>query len=778
MLMSIDNIEEEKELLEIENKRLLSQLQSSDKPKVFYADDRISNLAEQVSTMLSHEDVEKNQDFKDYLVNLDRDLASLTVKIKYIEEGLYEKFEKHEEYINNLNAINEARKEIKESDVIQTSENNIDILKENNDIAPKIEKVETKKNENKEVESSSIDNKLEFKIGSNLLNALGVIMILIAFITFGKYIYSHYMSDVMKGFFLFLISSTVLYLGENVFQNKNPKFAIGISALGIGGLYASLVINYLVLNTINATGAIPTALVITGLSLLISYKHNSNTIRIIGLIGGYGCLVPINPLSIVESYVTIIILLIISISNAYVSINNKHFVTYSSILNSIICLLIASLEFLNINAAMIYTLSMLILNNYVYIKTTKESYESKDGVLISITNFILLMSSMTVLDYVWTSIKNSFDMIQLLSITSFNEVQLLSIILVVYVISYIFAHEKLKAVLYSHMSLIYLQLISMQNEQLGIVYDILLNLLVIETICLAIKYKSQLLYTLSTIVAMFTALNFMDADNILICITYIITFEFLMWYLSEEYKDSYLINVFRWTYLTSLILGVSFSLYLNAAISFCIIGAICVLQVMKNTNIERYRYNGYKSDNKFILISTFILINLFSPWYTIESVIMLYLGCVILMMLANSKYTECDFMKKNGLLMLSLYITYGIVLLSLHNSSSYMNDFILSIGLITFASINIVCGFKFDKPEIRKYGLILSLLVCAKLLIVDFYNYEFIIRAIVFFVVGVAILAISYIYSKLEQDLKNRLNDSENNSNTSGESTDNESVSE
>ena len=73
-----------------------------------------------------------------------------------------------------------------------------------------------------------------------------------------------------------------------------------------------------------------------------------------------------------------------------------------------------------------------------------------------------------------------------------------------------------------------------------------------------------------------------------------------------------------------------------------------------------------------------------------------------------------------------------------------------------FAFINVWIGFKLDKVEIRKYGLMLSLLVCAKLILIDFYSYEFIIKTALFLFVGILSLIISYIYSKLEQELKNK----------------------
>ena len=75
------------------------------------------------------------------------------------------------------------------------------------------------------------------------------------------------------------------------------------------------------------------------------------------------------------------------------------------------------------------------------------------------------------------------------------------------------------------------------------------------------------------------------------------------------------------------------------------------------------------------------------------------------------------------------------------------------VVLMTIAFANVWTGFKINILEVRKYGLILSLIVCSKLILVDFYLYNFVIKTGLF-LIGIVALAISYVYSKLEQELK------------------------
>ena len=81
---------------------------------------------------------------------------------------------------------------------------------------------------------------------------------------------------------------------------------------------------------------------------------------------------------------------------------------------------------------------------------------------------------------------------------------------------------------------------------------------------------------------------------------------------------------------------------------------------------------------------------------------------------------------------------------------------LLSTSLMLVALGSVFLGFKINNSKLRKYGLILSLITCAKLMLVDFYSFNFIIKTLVFMIVGVIALIISYTFSKLEKEYKNK----------------------
>lgn len=721
ILISLDTIEnKEKELLYQENEKLLTELNSVNNKNVSATNDRIAILRERVNTLLSKDDINKDPRFKNYLVNLNSELISLSIKVNGLNEKLSEMSEKHDKYMKQLDNKTSLNKEVLNKETLNKPN------------------IQNKKVSNNKI-SNNTDDKFEFKIGSNILNILGVILILVALITFGKYVYTYYMTDTLKGIFLFMVSSLILILGEKIFAKKIPKFAIGISALGVGGLYASLIVNYLVLETINSITAIILTLIITGVSLLISSKNNSNIIRIIALIGGYGCLMPMNYLDGIQSYITIMILLIISISNTYVPIKHENFSAYSSILNVIFCAIISSSGFLEEPAMILYLIITILFNNLIYIKACKEDDTDTKHLLSFITTLYLMVSSIG-------SIEHVILIVGLIYIA-------------ISIISYCLTSSRLKNIFYCHGVLTSLALLSNYSYELKFVYTILLAILIGLTVYLTASSKDKYLKILSILLVVLGLADFIDTNSIIEGLIYIVLFSSIIWLLSDKYKNDNLLitlkNCFFLSIIWLTIIHEPFGLYYEMNTFLVVI--ISIIYVLKITHIERLRHNNFKYNNKIILIISLIVTNFAGLDNLLYTIVSIALSGVILILLTNSKYIESKFIKSHSSLIYSIYTTYGICLLSSNSYIDYnIKNLLLSICLMIFAFINVWAGFKLNISEVRKYGLILSLLICAKLIIIDFYSYDFIVKTGLFLITGIVALVISYVYSKLEQELKNK----------------------
>ena len=77
-----------------------------------------------------------------------------------------------------------------------------------------------------------------------------------------------------------------------------------------------------------------------------------------------------------------------------------------------------------------------------------------------------------------------------------------------------------------------------------------------------------------------------------------------------------------------------------------------------------------------------------------------------------------------------------------------------SILLMLNALICVGMGFYIRDKALRIYGLVLSLLVCGKLVLYDFAGSNALQRMIVFFIVGLIALAIASIYMILEKNMQ------------------------
>ncbi len=129
---------------------------------------------------------------------------------------------------------------------------------------------------------------VEFTIGAGVLGILGVLFLLIAFVIMGI----TYMSGLVKGISLYVIAIAVLLFSELMLNRKMPKFAVAVTALGIGGLYLSTMLNYLYLQNFNGYVTMGATVLISLLAVFISRKRDSLTLKIISFTGCYIGLFP------------------------------------------------------------------------------------------------------------------------------------------------------------------------------------------------------------------------------------------------------------------------------------------------------------------------------------------------------------------------------------------------------------------------------------------------------------------------------------------------------
>ena len=110
---------------------------------------------------------------------------------------------------------------------------------------------------------------------------------------------------------------------------------------------------------------------------------------------------------------------------------------------------------------------------------------------------------------------------------------------------------------------------------------------------------------------------------------------------------------------------------------------------------------------------------------------------------------SCIFVKKFKTYHIYTSLTFGWLFLLTEG----FRPFLCSILICVLAAITIGVGFYIKDKGIRIYGLVLMIFVALKLVIYDFNESQAGIRILVFFVVGLLILGISFLYICLEKKL-------------------------
>ena len=114
---------------------------------------------------------------------------------------------------------------------------------------------------------------------------------------------------------------------------------------------------------------------------------------------------------------------------------------------------------------------------------------------------------------------------------------------------------------------------------------------------------------------------------------------------------------------------------------------------------------------------------------------------------------SCCFMKKFRKYHIFTSLTFGWLFLLTEDCEAFLG----SILICTLAAIAIGAGFYMKDKSVRIYGLVLTIFVALKLVIFDFHGASAQIRILVFLIVGLLILGISFGYIYLEK----RLNEEE-----------------
>lgn len=153
-------------------------------------------------------------------------------------------------------------------------------------VKAKYEALKSEQITDEQVKAVSKKNNIEAFIGQNLINKIGIFLIIIGVIAASQYTYVR-LTDMLKGICMFALGSIMLVAGEILNRKKPNVFSLGITSGGVAVLYVAMSVSYFRLGILSMYPAITICVLVTAVSLILSLRYNSQTIASFALIGGY-----------------------------------------------------------------------------------------------------------------------------------------------------------------------------------------------------------------------------------------------------------------------------------------------------------------------------------------------------------------------------------------------------------------------------------------------------------------------------------------------------------
>ena len=613
---------------------------------------------------------------------------------------------------------------------------------------------------------------VEFAVGAGVLSVVGVLFVLVAFVLLSI----NYMNGMLKGMCLYGISVAILLFSELYLQKKLPKFAIGITGLGICCLYLSTMINYLYFANFNVWIAAGISVLISLMAVLLSRKRDSGILKIISFIGCYVCIFPIcrvlsgeqgKTQAIHFGFITVMILFInlmtvfLPVKKNRVMANISHLIANTVFTIGFVNLMCGYLE--NPSYVLFFLLSILLVQGFVFYQLEKpyfdvESHKGKAGNVTAYT-----VTTGLILVY--------FVVVSLLAVRDgfFVSFHLASglFLVVCGILFFLFKKSSLKWIQYwlfcPTVLLMYTIRLdgaavslhiasgSLQWWKMGVTLAVFASAKILS--------RKKILRVSELLITIFTALQ-----AVMVFIVYDIQLHVSLLYPEREadltaglictlcFLGAFLLSLaalYHWKSIYEEIVICVFGLFILILFRNELTPAalMCVLftGVILFNSIEFFRGKYIKIFNYINL--AFIVCLYMAAAFAKNHVsygIMLVLG-ISFMVLAFRERFGMNFKIKE--IIFALFLCYMVLIWDIPI------PILKSIVLMLIAIGAVAAGFAIRQKRLRITGLALTLVVCAKVVFYDFAGAQTAEKIILFLMVGLIALAISGIYLALEKKI-------------------------
>ena len=572
---------------------------------------------------------------------------------------------------------------------------------------------------------------VEFKIGIHVFSLIGALFILAAFVTFGFY----FLKGAFQGICIYVAAFALVLFSELFLRRKMQKFAGVITGIGIGCLYAANIVNYLVLHFVNGIIAVLLTLLIAAATIWLSRKRDSVVIRLIGLIGCYVCLYPIHGFETELSFfVLTIILFIVNVAGVLFPNRSRAaaILAVHAALNVIFTgalLIIAGLD--HVQATY---LAALLLSSFIFMEIMAfvNRKREKDNEIFTITcigsGFLLFMmflletvtgeqlvglimaavtAAVSMLFFLlwekederkWAQVYFAAGLFLLIGAFSDHPIEQTITVGVIFLIARIGNRQKQLTALEA------IAAVAVGLTGIGLSSSVYAYIL--AALLVLLSFRINKLHVFHEIVTTASVL--------------------MIWFLKCEWHRLYNWGMDgKWFYpVAVLLLMLLFLLFHH-------------LPGLRDKKQEVYNIVS------LCFIGIFCLLPLFEGHLWIRIAIMAA-GTLAAFLLLRKRYGL--YWKGNTLLWAGFFSLYSI-------TGNFGSPVVSSILIMAAAFFLVGIGFRHKEKMERITGLVLAALVCLKLVLYDFREVELLYRMIVFLIVGVMALGISFLYMFLEKKM-------------------------
>ena len=597
--------------------------------------------------------------------------------------------------------------------------------------------------------------KAEYAVGAIVMSVLGSVFLLTGLVYFAI----NFLDTFAQGMLMYVVCALVLAFSEFVIRRIVAKLSAVFTAIGISGVFLTTVVNYRSLGNIS----LPVAAVILGVCAVLvcffGYIRKSQLYSVIGFLAAFVSSVAIgNNVSATEFMVITLGTLIISTLWLFFPVAKRYDILTPLMILAELGYFLASLSFkivpsggsLEVIARIVFSAaSWFVVCLVYYFSDIWVKRNSTDPGTVSIINFIMMLVAAFFYGLV---IMLEFNSNELSKEDSILYAVILYTVIVVpqIVFAFIKMAQKSNAALTYYISALITGFLIM-----GCVESVYITVPVISMYSLVARFLAKknsdktaykvvdiVVQSIFAIVAFGTGRDiYPDTfEQIFVGIVLLITL-YAGIFINSGYKTAVQI---MFVLVSCYVLAAALlPIDLGEAVSM---GVVLLFTYVINT-FEKFRGRGIKVYNYFMLCFDLLLLTFASNvGFTAEGVFIFCIaaifGLAFVILMLNKEY---GMFFAGHYIAISVYLSFVAILLPIDNG------FVLSTILMGIALVSVIIGFALKEKAIRVYGLVLSILVCAKIALLDFVSLgDAMSKTLMYILVGAFALIIGCIYMVLE----------------------------